>query len=558
MSSELSKNAIYRVLCFLEDDDRGGKGENHEEEKEEAPPPHPCNVSSKWNYVFVCTRIFNPPPPADYFRTLQFSLFLKHDLNAVAMRAIFDHGAPLVFDRYFPRLLVARIIEAFQELRSAPASLDVTLAEPPEGVWCVLSLSALWPQVYVDHLPCGACTQVDEGQRRVIETFHFSSTHFVDGPALTVELHFALEDLSKDELQKVAIRLDSYACNRHVPSSGGSRSKWRSRNSLLLVPEYAAVVYAFVDRVAIGGTLLANSTLGKLIGDLQHLLPVHHLTCTLKNKTEGGDCWMVLHHDRRDPPFEDVRRLKIHSAEASATDCALIRRYLLNSYLADFRIMPDEARFALKMVSALSDWNFSVGRLCLRAEDAPLTDYRSLNTVFGGGLRLTELNLRICETHLGHLIRTTDFWRLPTVQALSELKLLLVRSPDPAGGAGRRPVISSSLWIGALQLLGNCAHYRVIYDWKRNMDSIALKLVRVCERFERGEITVMPECFTFSAPRRVDFPFNGANRVTQAPKGRWAHFYRFRNALTGRCLEVYVGHRASNRSVITMLHFSLL
>ncbi|KAH7729759.1 hypothetical protein AAVH_02233 [Aphelenchoides avenae] len=326
-----------------------------------------------------------------------------------------------------------------------------------------------------------------------------------------------------------------------------------------MVPEHTVDVYAFICRADIGGSLMANRNLKGRIHQLRRLLPVHLITFTLKNNYGCGDYWTVLRHRRRDPPFEDVRSLKVNSAEASATDCALIHRFVRNCHIASLWIMPDEARFALKMASALSDWNSSVGRLCLRAEDAPLTDYRSLDAVFGGDLRLTELDLRIGETHLGHLIRTTDFWRLPTVQALSELKLLLVRSPDPAGGAGRRPVISSSLWIGALQLLGNCAHYRVIYDWKRNMDSIALKLVRVCERFERGEITVMPECFTFSAPRRVDFPFNGANRLIMRfpDRKRWTDFYRYDNAASGKSLSVYVGRRAYGRFVTTVMHLSL-
>lgn len=44
--------------------------------------------------------------------------------------------------------------------------LDVTLGDPSDAVYgplgAYMDLSEVWPQAYVDHLPCGACAMFDE------------------------------------------------------------------------------------------------------------------------------------------------------------------------------------------------------------------------------------------------------------------------------------------------------------------------------------------------------------------------------------------------------------
>lgn len=70
--------------------------------------------------------------------------------------------------------------------------------------------------------------------------------------------------------------------------------------------------------------------------------------------------------------------------------------------------------------------NFSVGRLQMHAWDGKLTDYRSMDVIFGGGLRLDALHLYIGRQGLTNLIKTVDFLRMPTVQGLKELKFLPV------------------------------------------------------------------------------------------------------------------------------------
>lgn len=117
-------------------------------------------------------------------------------------------------------------------MREEPSFLDITLGELSEARGPNIDIWEAWPQAYVDHLPCYACTQIDklytankenaqrwvamrtlatmlprkEGpwfphcriyfstkQRRfIVETFHIQSKHF--NKRLTVELHFALWD----------------------------------------------------------------------------------------------------------------------------------------------------------------------------------------------------------------------------------------------------------------------------------------------------------------------------------------------------------------------------
>lgn len=137
--------------------------------------------------------------------------------------------------------------------------------------------------------------------------------------------------------------------------------------------------------------------------------------------------WLNLHHFRPDLPYTDVRRLKLPSEAGPAADCALILRYLSNSHVFDFKAPVSDSRFTLRMLAAFVGRNFSVGRLRMCVLDDQLTDYRSINAVFDGGLRLGKLHLRILRKNLAALIKTTDFLRMPTIQELEELKLKLVR-----------------------------------------------------------------------------------------------------------------------------------
>ncbi|KAH7715058.1 hypothetical protein AAVH_17589 [Aphelenchoides avenae] len=82
---------------------------------------------------------------------------------------------------------------------------------------------------------------------------------------------------TKGELQKVVIRLDDFSCGG--PPSGTVRSG----QSVSLLPQFASDVYGFLDRAHVGTSLVANRGLSELILKLNHLLPVHHLTCEFKN-----------------------------------------------------------------------------------------------------------------------------------------------------------------------------------------------------------------------------------------------------------------------------------
>lgn len=97
---------------------------------------------------------------------------------------------------------------------------------------------------------------------------------------------------------------------------------------------------------------------------------------------------------------KDVRRFKIHSMAGPASDCARIRRYLSNAHVADFWAPTEEPRFSLKMLAALVNRNFTASRLQMSAVDGPLTDFRSMDAIFGGGVRLDALALGMREEAL--------------------------------------------------------------------------------------------------------------------------------------------------------------
>lgn len=139
--------------------------------------------------------------------------------------------------------------------------------------------------------------------------------------------------------------------------------------------------------------------------------------------------WLVLQHFRRDLTYTDIRRFRVPSTAGStstAADCAVILRYLSNSHVTDFEAPHYEPRFTFKMLAALVNRNFSMGRMRMRVLDGALTDYRSLDAVFRGGMQLDSLYLWIHEDRLNRLIKTTDFFCLPVIQRLKEFKLRLV------------------------------------------------------------------------------------------------------------------------------------
>ncbi|KAH7706673.1 hypothetical protein AAVH_26087 [Aphelenchoides avenae] len=86
-------------------------------------------------------------------------------------------------------------------------------------------------------------------------------------------------------------------------------------------------------------------------------------------------------------------------------------------------VLGREYRFANRMLASVATGNFSLGYLRLCANH--LADYRSTDVVLGG-MRIEVLDLCPAEDRFVGLIKTTDFFRLRTVQGLKELRLELV------------------------------------------------------------------------------------------------------------------------------------
>ncbi|KAH7717640.1 hypothetical protein AAVH_14921 [Aphelenchoides avenae] len=219
---------------------------------------------------------------------------------------------------------------------------------------------------------------------------------------------------------------------------------------------------------------------------------------------------------------------------------------LSNSHVADLKTPYSDGRFTLKMLAALvADHNCTMDRLRMGALDGQLTDYRSMDVVFGGGMRLNGL------TELKFLEANPTFGRPPT------------RKPWPRR---QQAILGSPLWLTGIHLLRNCALYEVHCDGsKSHLESIALKLVELCEKFERVENMKIRERFEFKAPRDFNFPFNEGNQVSASERigcggpgagRRLLTLYRFRNAATGKWLSAIVGHKTSNGSVASILHIT--
>ncbi|KAH7660454.1 hypothetical protein AAVH_43762 [Aphelenchoides avenae] len=157
MSTELSPYAIHQIIYYLENDNRRSR----RAKKTVPTKQHLREVNKKWNYVYTHYFLDNHPSPMDYLRSLELALFLKEDLDVEAMRTVFGHGKPLVFEKDRPRLLVPAIVEAFHRLKEAPSFLDVTLSNSFRNWTGDMALEAVWPQVYIDYMPCSAYSSVD-------------------------------------------------------------------------------------------------------------------------------------------------------------------------------------------------------------------------------------------------------------------------------------------------------------------------------------------------------------------------------------------------------------
>ncbi|KAH7660519.1 hypothetical protein AAVH_43697, partial [Aphelenchoides avenae] len=257
-----------------------------------------------------------------------------------------------------------------------------------------------------------------------------------------------------------------------------------------------------------------------------------------------GAYWMVIRHVQRGLPYTDARRFVMPSTAGADADCALICHYLSNSHVDDLRAPRADFAFAIKMLANLAARNFSVGCMKLGSGSKSLSDYRSMDVVFGE-MRIRNLHLICAEHRFVELVKTTDFFRSSAVRRLHELKLYLsepwVEEEKPRGHARSK----SPLWVSGIYLLLNCEYYRVDYRSVRHLRSIERRMVRICEKFERGEITNTVEHFHFIAntSKGMKCSFNRDNLLVSGMKvegkRRWGQndyfewdVYRFRNVIT--------------------------
>ncbi|KAH7709069.1 hypothetical protein AAVH_23650, partial [Aphelenchoides avenae] len=269
-----------------------------------------------------------------------------------------------------------------------------------------------------------------------------------------------------------------------------------------------------------------------------------------------GVYWLALSQFRRDLQYSDSRRFKLPSKDGPATYCSLVLRYLSNSHLSDFKAPECDSRFVFKMLAALAVRNFSVGALRMCA-DKGLSDYRSMDSLFNGGMRLSSLELRLVETEFFKLVDTTDFFRTPTVQQLKALKLELEEPGNSKAKKPRRSTIASfTLWIAGIHKLRNCKRFEVKYDSDRHLQATGIELVEFCEKFERDEITELVQHFKLATSRYVDFPFVDDNNIASRVEfdGYEWDVYRFRNATTGDWLTACVGHNLTQYTHRCVLH----
>ncbi|KAH7708698.1 hypothetical protein AAVH_24024 [Aphelenchoides avenae] len=197
---------------------------------------------------------------------------------------------------------------------------------------------------------------------------------------------------------------------------------------------------------------------------------------------------MAVSHFQRDLSYTEVRRFKLPSPAGAENDCGLIRNYLGNCFrlvsnVTDLMAPRFHFTFTIKMLASLTARNVSAGRVVLYAEDKRLSDYRSMDTIFGE-MRINELDLTCEEHRFVELIKTTDFFRTPTVQQLRKLTLALSDPWDDEEES--KPVeentkSKSPLWVSGIYLLRNCEYCRVDYDTDRHLGSVGRKIVQICE-----------------------------------------------------------------------------
>ncbi|KAH7702009.1 hypothetical protein AAVH_30851 [Aphelenchoides avenae] len=460
------------------------------------------------------------------------------------LRFIFFHGQPLVFEA-FPNRLVPKVIRRLFR-----------------------------PEV--------AC---DSNKECVVEKFHFCSKHFTK--QLSIELysstrrHFygyefygrpaTTSEHAKVGPYKVIVRLEDPVCGVAAVPSFIVASK---RTTMVLVPEFAVEVFGFLDRIHIGSSLLANRRMHDCLTDAKGILPVHQLSCELQKEQLGFDydiwaCryntyyWLRLHHFQRDLPYNDAREFKLCDEMSPQEECALVLRYLSNSYIvgfADDRCAgsphpKDEnlSSFFLRMLGALAAQNVAVGRLRLGGFGACVRDYCALERAFDGQLPITALRVSLKESKFVGLVKITDFFRYSGVQRLKELCLSLDVSRD--NSPSRTGPTPNPLWTDGIHQLRNCEKYEVHHEGRRIRSAVPMRLVQFCEKFERGEVSETVKHFVFRAYTDVEvaFPFNAdnlvASRVAVVAENRWAHVgryefdvYHFRNAVNAKSLTAIVGH----------------
>ncbi|KAH7712511.1 hypothetical protein AAVH_20166 [Aphelenchoides avenae] len=409
-----------------------------------------------------------------------------------------------------------------------------------------------------------------------VEKFHVSSKCF--RKRLTVELHRRLvRGTAENEREqscmfhKIKIRLVDEICSPEVGLSGTPN---RSSATPLLLPEFASDVLGYLDRAYVGSSLLSNRGLHNLICQLKQRLPVHHLKCAFEEEMVGPGCvvhfsgayWLEIRHLQRDLPYTNVRFFKLPSTSGAA----LIRHYLSNSHVDILRAPTrvPEFPFVMKMLASLTGCNVTAGRVKISAGAERLSDYRSMDAVFGE-LRMSKLSLTVAEHRFVELVKTADFFRMSSVQRLQELKLTLTRARDGADAPKGRAESKSPLWVSGIYLLRSCQRYRVDYESDRHLRSIERKMVQTCEAFERGEITDTVDHFEFatSSSNGMNYAFKRDNllvsRMKVEGKSQWDpinkyewNVYRFRNASTNEYLTACVGQSTSAFNAKSLLHIS--
>ncbi|KAH7709802.1 hypothetical protein AAVH_22929 [Aphelenchoides avenae] len=329
----------------------------------------------------------------------------------------------------------------------------------------------------------------------------------------------------------------------------------------MLLPEFASEVLGFLDRAHIGSSLLANRGLHDLICQLKQRLRCTTLRCAFLSdvlvhgrERAYGTYWLHIRHLHRDLSYTAVRRFKIPSASGAEDYCALIHNYLSNSHVGDLQATLDDFSFAIKMLASLAGRNFSVGRIELFAGAERLSDYRSMDAVFGG-MSMSNLCLICDERRFVELVETVDFFRMSSIQRLQELKLTLTGDEKPRGHAGSK----SPLWVCGVRQLRDCQYYRVNYHADRHLRTIERNMVHICEEFERGDIMNTVEHFQFStsSAKGMYYAFNRDNLLVSGMKiegtSGWNRIgnyewdvYRFRSASTSEylaaCVAQYRGY----------------